>query len=263
MPDGKYFMFVSKLSGCALGPEGGNTGAGARLVTLAKTDGDDRILYFIDPLTGTMRNKASGLCITAEGESNAVFQPYAAGKAGQQKWVFANNTIKNSTDGRVLDITGESSACNVPVCCWAHHGHNNQLWDRVAQPAKFFTLKGEASGRALDISGMNKSPGAKICIYDENKGDNQQWYEDSAGLIRAKLNDFVFDDTDGSGDICMQPYEANNPHRSWILHGAAVAQLSNPEVVLDVRKESNENGATVCAYKNRNAGHQKWKVQYV
>jgi len=81
------------------------------------------------------------------------------------------------------------------------------------------------------------------------------------GLIRSKLNDFVFD---GSGsDIVMQPYEPSNAHRSWVLNGAAVSKLADPKVVLDVKGEKCDNCANICAYQNRGAAHQKWSIVYV
>lgn len=256
---GKYFMIVSKLGGHVLGPEGGSTAPGARLVTCPRNDGDDRLYWYTDALTGTLRNKASGHCIHVSG-TDATMNDYSKGNNCQQ-FVIEGNLVKNRTDGKVLDISGNNPNTGVPICVWAPHGGNNQAWDCLCQRPKYFMLKGEASGRVIDIMGASKAAGAKICLYDASKNDNQLWYEDRNGLIRSKLNDFVFDGT--TDDITMQPYEPNNPNRAWVLKGAAVAQLANPSKVLDVRKANTGNGSTICVYDNRDAGHQKWSVQYV
>jgi hypothetical protein len=260
MPEGKYFMLVSKLSGCAFGPEGGSAAPGVRLVTVARNDNDDKLYWYADPLTGTIRNKVSGLCLSVQGDCNLVQSAVEAGNP-KQSWILEKNVVKNRTDQRVLDITGNNPNVGVPICAWAPHGGGNQQWDVVFQRPKYFVLVGEASGKAIDICGANRSPGAKICIYDRNNNDNQLWYEDHMGLVRSKLNDFVFDNS--GDDIVMQPFEPNNPRRAWVVQGNAIAQLAKPSQVLDVRKESCENGATICSYDNRGASNQKWAVQYV
>jgi len=260
MPEGKFFLLVSKLSGHALGPEGGTDAPGARLVTVPRNDNDDRQAWFSDAVTGTLRNKNSGLCINVEADGNATLQRYEAGRPSQQ-FLLDGNLVKNRADSRVLDIVGSNPGVGAAICVWQMHGGPNQQFDPAFQKPKYFVLKGEKSGKAIDIEGCSKAAGAKICIYDINKGDNQLWYEDRLGLIRSKLNDFVFDSS--GSEITMQPYAPNNAHRAWVLAGSAVAQLSNPTKVLDVCKESNENGARICAYDNRGAPHQKFAALYV
>jgi hypothetical protein len=259
MPEGKYFVLISKLGGCAVGYETGPS-SGFRLVTVARNDEDDHQLWYIDSLSGTIRNKSNQLCIQSADDGNAVLQKYEKGN-GSQQFVLDGHFVKNRTDGRVLDITGASSSSGVPICVWDKHGEPNQQFDAVHLKPRYFTLKGEQSGRVIDIVEENPDAGAKICIYDVQKSDNQLWYEDRNGLIRSKLNDFVFDDS--TGDICMQPYEANNPHRSWVINGATIVQLSNPTNVLDVSGESCSNGSSICSYENHDASNQRWIIEYV
>lgn len=258
--NGKYFMLVSKLSGHVVGPEGGSEGAGVKLTTCSRNDNDDKLFWYTDPLSGCLRNKKTGLCFNISGSCDATVDNYTKGNPCQQ-FVVEGNTVKNRCDGRVLDVSGNNPNTGAALCVWKYHGGSNQHWDTVFQKPKYFMLRGEASGKVIDITGASKAAGTKICIYDENRQDNQLWYEDKNGLIRSKLNDFVFDGS--SGEVTMQPYEPSNPNRSWVLHGTAVAMLANPGKVLDVLKERRDNGATICVYDNRNAGHQKWAVVYV
>ena len=67
MPEAKFYQLVSKHSGCALGPENNNDAPGARLVTVARNEGDQRQFWFTDALSGTVRNMVSGLCISIAG----------------------------------------------------------------------------------------------------------------------------------------------------------------------------------------------------
>jgi len=258
MPEGKFFVLVSKLSGSAVGFDNGSTTK--RLVTVPRNDEDEQQLWYVDQLSTTIRNKANQLCIYCTDDGNAALQSYEKGSASQQ-FVIDGNFVKLRKDGRVLDISGDSSENGVPLCVWEQHGETNQLFDTVFVRPRYFMLKGEQSGRVIDIVECNLAPGAKICIFDIQKTDNQLWYEDRTGLVRAKQNDFVFDDS--AGDVCMQPYDANNPHRSWVINGAAVAQLSNPTQVLDVKGEECCNEAKLCSYENHNGPNQRWIVEYV
>jgi len=259
MSQGKFFLLVSKLGGHSLGPEGGSSAAGARLLTVPKYDNDDRQYWYSDAVTGTVRNKANGFCITIGGDCNITLQPYQANNPAQQ-FAIQGDTVQNK-DGRVLDITGENPNVGVPLCAYKAHGGKNQAWDRVFEKPKFFMLKGDQSGRVIDIEGANKAPGTKICLYDASGSVNQQWYEDGNGLIRSKLNDFVFD---GSGkEVTMQPYEPNNAHRAWALNGPHISQVANPKIVLDVIGQNTANTTKICAYNNTGNANQKFTVQFV
>jgi hypothetical protein len=134
MPDRRYFLLVSQLSGCALGPEGDAPAVpGVRLVTVARNEKDDRQAWYSDPLTGTIRNKISDLCISLSsvegGSSKATLQRYEAGKESQQ-FVLTGNVVKYR-DGRVLDISGGSLKTGIPICVYKNHGGRHQLWDVV------------------------------------------------------------------------------------------------------------------------------------
>jgi len=259
MPEGKYFVLVSKLNGHTVGFDGSSPNK--RLITVARKDDDDHQLWYIHILTGTIRNKSNQLCLHCTEDGNVVLQTYAKGSDLQQ-FVLDGHFVKNRVDGRVLDISGASGDVGVPICVWDKHGEPNQLFDSVFTSPKYFMLKGEQSGRVIDIAEGNEDPGAKIVIFDAGQSHNQQFYEDRNGLLRAKQNDFVFDDSNVDM-ICMQPFEANNPHRSWVINGAAIVQVANPNTVFDVSCEHCENGSTICSFDDRNAPHQRWSVEYV
>lgn len=260
MAEAKFYQLVSKHSGCALGPE--SDASGARLVTVARNDGDNRQFWFTDAISGTIRNRASGLCISAGGDGNAIMQPFTAGLAAQQFFLEGTPAaLVKCKDGRALDITGAKTTCGVPICVYKLHGKANQLWEVVFARPQYFMLRGEKSGRVIDIEASNRAAGAKVCIWDAKGADNQLFYEDRNGFVRAKLNDFVFDGY--SGDVVMQPFDATNPNRGWAISAGTVVQLSKPTIVLDVKGEKDENGTRICAYQNKGGAHQRFTLQFV
>jgi hypothetical protein len=261
MPEAKFYQLVSKHSGCALGPENNNDAPGARLVTVARNEGDQRQFWFTDALSGTIRNMVSGLCISIAGDGNAIMQPYQANLKAQQFALEGNPTIVKNADGRALDITGAKTNVGVPICAYKLHGKANQQWDLAFARPQYFLLRGEKSGRVIDVESSNRAAGAKICLWDANNGDNQQFYEDRNGLVRSKLNDFVFDGS--SSDVAMQPWEPNNPNRSWVLSGGAVVLLAKQSMVLEVKGAKDEGGSRFCAFQNKGAAHQRFTMQFV
>jgi len=255
MPEGKYFVIVSKLNGAAIGIE--NSSPGSRLVTVSRNDSDEKQQWYVDLISGTIRNRSNDLSIHAS-DSNAVVQNNDKGNSAQQ-FALEGNLVFHRSSNNVLDITGANRNLGTAICVWQQNGAVNQQWDAVFQSPKYFVIKGKDSKRAVDIEGASTSAGAKICLYDIHKRDNQMWYEDRCGRIRSKLNDFVFDSS--SGDVCMQPFDPNNPNRSWVIHGKTIVQSSNPSIALDVKGAKTDNGATMCGYKCHGGKNQEWSFK--
>jgi hypothetical protein len=257
MPEGKYFVLVSRLNGCALGIE--NSTPGSKVITVQRNDSDEKQQWYIDLLNGTIRNRSNDHSIHEGGDSNAVLQKNEKGNSAQQ-FTLEGSLVLNRSNNKVLDITGANKKSGTPICVWKQNGAVNQQWDAVFQSPKYFVIKGKESKRAIDIEGASKNPGAKICLYDIHKNDNQLWYEDSFGRIRSKLNDFVFDSS--SGDICMQPFDPHNPNRSWVINGKFIVQSGNPTIALDVKESKKDNGAAICGYNCHGRENQQWAIKY-
>jgi hypothetical protein len=249
MPQGKYFVLVSKLNGNALGIDG------SRLVTVQRRDGDEKQQWYIDLLSGTIRNRSNNLSIHAGSDNNAVLQNNEKGNAAQQ-FTLEGHLVINRPTNKVLDITGANKNTGTAICVWQQNGAANQQWEAVYQSPIYFVIKGKDSKRAIDIEGASKNAGAKICLYDVHKRDNQLWYEDECGRIRSKLNDFVFDSS--SGDITMQPFDPSNPNRSWVINDHTIVQSSNPGIALDVKDAKTDNGAAICGWKCHGGKNQQW-----
>ena len=66
MAYGQCYMIVSKMHGLVLDVEGGNAAPGTRVMPWHK-NGQDNQQWYDDQGTGTIRNKASGMCLDVEG----------------------------------------------------------------------------------------------------------------------------------------------------------------------------------------------------
>lgn len=66
-PKGKYFHIKSKMNGLYMEVKGGAHSSGS-VVHLAHKEGGDNQLWYMDPLTNTIRNKASNLCLDINGK---------------------------------------------------------------------------------------------------------------------------------------------------------------------------------------------------
>jgi len=255
MPEGKYFVLVSRLNGNALGIE--NSSPGSRVVTVPRNDSDEKQQWYIDLISGTIRNRSNDLSLHESG-GNAVLQNNERGNSSQE-FILQGSLVLHRSSNKVLDITGANRNSGTPICVWDQNGAANQQWDAAFQSPKYFVIKGKASKKAIDIEGASRNPGAKICLWDLHKKDNQLWYEDRDGRIRSKLNDFVFDSS--SGDITMQPFDPNNPHRSWVINGKHIVQSGNPNFALDVKGAKKDNGADICGYNCHGGENQQWSFK--
>lgn len=256
---GKVFQLVSKHSGYALTA---SDTPGAPVVVNNRHDKDDHQLWYEDHSTGTIRSKASDLCIHVGSDNILYLKPLEPGQDAQQ-WTIGKDTVHHRKDKeRVFDICRGSKDAGAQLCAWKLHGGTNQQWEVIYQKPKYFYIKSELNGRVLDIEGENRAPGAKILMWDQKRGPtaaNQLWYEDQQGILRSKLNGFSID---ASGEeIEAQPFDANNPKRAWIINGSFIAQLSNLDMVLDIMRSNAENGAHVCGWKQHGGPNQKWNIE--
>ena len=92
--------------------------------------------------SGTMRNQASGLCLTTDGVAGHPLSQYACTGASNQQWQahspftwrfggFPTNPtyFQNPASGLVVDVGQGSTADDAAVIGWYYNGGSNQLWD--------------------------------------------------------------------------------------------------------------------------------------
>lgn len=263
-------MIKSALNGLALTAESNNAKA---KVTCQDLTGNDNQVFYDDPATSTIRNKATNLCLDIENDI-LVMCPYKSGDPNQQ-WVRDEKHIRNKNDkDRAIDIYENKKDKGSPVGAYKYNGHSNQSWtfDYVggaapvvgAQTAarREFYIISEMHGKVLDICREDPKSGAKVIMYNRNKKQkkNQIWYLDGNGYIHSALNDFVLFNADHGQAIVMQPY-SDSPRFQWKIDGRRIVNKLGE--VLDIAKADDDNGAEVISYKDNGKKNQQWRIDYI
>ena len=62
-------------------------------------------------------------------------------------------------------------------------------------PRRYFHIVSDKNGKVMDIKGADASDGAELIIWPKHdeKKDNQLFFCGRDGLIKSKMNGFVFD----------------------------------------------------------------------
>ncbi len=84
--------------------------------------------------------------------------------------------IVNVQTGKVLDVTGSSTANGAKVIQWGSNGGNNQQWKLVSLGNGEFSIEARHSGKVLDVEGAGTGEGAQVLQWTWHGGDNQRFY---------------------------------------------------------------------------------------
>jgi hypothetical protein len=263
---GKYFLIVNKPTGLVLDVKGASHNAGTEVIVWDR-HGNDNQVWYQDPLTGTIRNKHSHLCLDINGSNRLVVNHYQPGDPNQQ-WHYDKHrkTIGNRTNSnKVLDIVKGATHKGAEVCQWDHHGNDNQKWKIEPLPVKYFFIKSALNDKVLSIEGASKSHGAKVVMHQQgdHSADNQLWFEDFYGNIRSKLNQKLVLDA-SSGAFHTGEFEEDHEKRLfWCIEGNKIVNRYNTSEVLDIKGENRGDGAELCAWKYHSGNNQHWHFEYV
>eukprot|EP00918_Siedleckia_nematoides_P069766 GHVU01152133.1.p1 GENE.GHVU01152133.1~~GHVU01152133.1.p1 ORF type:complete len:263 (-),score=55.59 GHVU01152133.1:820-1608(-) len=260
---GKYFYIQSKMNQLVLDIDGGGSAEGTRIITWEKKHGDcDNQLWYEDGFTGTIRSKLNDMCLSTNDDNMAVIYNYQPGNSNQL-WQSSGDRISNRENSdRVIDISGANSDPGAEVIVWDYNGGDNQHWEFDIVPPRYFMIRSEMNNKVLDIEGGNDGAGANAILWHPNDelSANQLWYEDRWGNIRSKLNDFVLDSS--GGNFSMQPYTSQDD-QFWSIQGNKICRRSNPDRVMDIEGENDDDGATVCEWDYKGSSNQHWNFEYV
>ncbi|HEY9328710.1 MAG TPA: RICIN domain-containing protein [Streptomyces sp.] len=153
------------------------------------------------------------------------------GTSQAQQWIRSttgdgHNTLINSATGRLLDVSGSSTADGAPVGVYPPTTGANQSWAFAdAAPDVWSPLSFRHSSQCLDVNGAAAGDGAAVAQYSCNGGMNQQW------SLRSTGGGYV----------------------------NAVARHSGK--CLDVSGESMSDGAEVVQYACNGGRNQEWAVR--
>jgi hypothetical protein len=77
--------------------------------------------------------------------------------------------------GKVMDVTGASTANNAEVKQWSWNGGGNQRWAFEEAGGGYVRIVSQHSGKCLDVANGSTADGANIIQYTCGSGSNQQW----------------------------------------------------------------------------------------
>ena len=89
--------------------------------------------------------------------------------------------ITNLNSGKVMDVTGQSTANNAEIKQWTYWGGANQRWRFEDAGSGYFRIVNQNSGRCLDVAGASTANNANIIQYTCGSGTNQQWQWQAQG----------------------------------------------------------------------------------
>ncbi|WP_426513236.1 RICIN domain-containing protein [Dactylosporangium sp. McL0621] len=83
--------------------------------------------------------------------------------------------VTNRNSGKVIDVSGQSTANNAEVKQWTWWGGANQKWRFDDAGGDYFRIVNQNSGKCLDVASASTADGANIVQYTCGTGTNQQW----------------------------------------------------------------------------------------
>jgi hypothetical protein len=89
--------------------------------------------------------------------------------------------IRARHSGKVLDVSGVSTAAGANVWQWTYVGADNQKWQLQNAGNGYYYLKAKHSGMYLDVAGSSTANGGNVLQWPFHGGDNQQWQIQNAG----------------------------------------------------------------------------------
>ncbi|ESO07555.1 hypothetical protein HELRODRAFT_170099 [Helobdella robusta] len=266
---GQYYLIKSQLNGQCL--DVSKAGGDGSKVIVFKKHGKPNQLWYDHDATGTIRSKCNDLCLEIKGHLLLV-KAFESGNPNQQ-WQRHDKLIRNRLNhNQVIEIlnstTGDVGENNL-------NNEKNQLWDfeyvpsagpapqTVFKRSDEYYIVSEKNGKVLDIIDAPKKDKKSVIptLVVHNKQypppKSQLWYTDElSGFIHSALNDAVFVDL-GAVNLVMATYKVHKDYQ-WKLDGKKI--VNGAGLVLDIRGDTDKDGANLCAYKYNGQPNQHWLI---
>lgn len=264
-----YYLIKTHLGDLVLDVEGGSSSPGARVITYTRKNWGEwsNQLWFDDPMTGTIRSKATGHCLDLAGDT-LVVNPHYPGNPNQL-WERYGTTIRNRhVPHRVIDVAGANRSAGARVISFDQNGGTNQQFDFVYVPGltepytrRDFFIVSEMHNKVLDISGVNPCAGAGVIVWPKKSpvAKNQLWYFDPQGVIHSALNDMVLE-TQGGTQARVMPFLHHN-YQQWTVAGNRVISMRGE--CLDIQGAQHKDGAAVLSFPYKGSSNQHWRLEFV
>lgn len=188
-------------------------------------------------------------------------------------------TLVNRNSGKVIEVTGGSTAAGATVRQANSNGATYQQWNvipvspRVGGDFSYFTITAAHSGKAMDVNNWSLDNGSNIIVWDDAKGANQQWYleyrEDGWFYIRSRHSALCLDvvnsgTASGAGIIQMELNEKTSQQWRLIPAGAPV-EFNAPNPPQNLKATANSESVRLdwsASPENDVAGYTIFRSEY-
>ena len=132
-------------------------------------------------------NKSLDISGGAVSTSGAQVQIWDSNSTIAQKWLIDKASITSdisllngtyrisSTQGKSLDVPGDSNLSGTKLHIWDQNGTGAQRWRLTSTGDGYYTIMNQDSGKYLDVPGGSAENGVLIQIWDGNNTDSQKW----------------------------------------------------------------------------------------
>jgi hypothetical protein len=122
----REFFIVSDLHGKVIDVKAGNQSPGTPVIMWTKNSPPSKNqLWYADP-QGFIRATLNDFALDAQSGQNVHLQPFNGGAT--QQWVVEGNTVKNRSNGDVLDIIRGNKDNGAELCSYKNNNSPNQHW---------------------------------------------------------------------------------------------------------------------------------------
>jgi len=133
--------------------------------------------YRLQEITGSGTN----LSLSTTNASGRDQLRYSWGLDVSGNTLLTHYRVTNRNSGKVMDVTGASTANSAEVKQWTWNGGNNQKWSFQDAGGGYFRIVNLNSGKCLDVASAATADGANIIQYTCGSGTNQQWQWQAVG----------------------------------------------------------------------------------
>ena len=165
-----------------------------------------------------------GAGVLAGTAAATVLNPFTAAQAQQTTDPTAWYVLLNRSSGKVLDVSGVSTADGAQLHQWTRTNANNQQFQFADAGGGYYRIKARHSGKVLDVSSWSTADGAAIHQWTDTGGANQQF----------RLAD------SGSGYTRLINRNSNK--------------------AIEVQNAATNDGATVVQYSDWDGTNQQWQL---
>lgn len=219
----------------------------------------------------------------SSGENAALVTQQSWQGYGNQQWVpikvdFGHYKIVNMNSGKVLDVTGGSTASGRLIQQWAYLGGSSQKWRIIATEDGYFKVINVHSGLALSSPYPRTQAGIQLEQYPYNGWANQKWSFDEVNpLVSGRTyqvtarHSFKVLEVPGinapNGTLARQWSWFGSMNQRWIPvwlgNGQHSISNASSNKVLEVGGLSSNDGGTLQQWSWVGHNWQKWTLEAV